>query len=192
VNPYQVSKRAADTLNLVMENRLQLRFAQDGTVTPFDRHWRTVGGHVGWHEALLRNANLFLDAGMIDHTVEDPGNWAMVSITKAGRYLLDSWIKRPFIVLPDSEEAREAGARALSAVYIASAGLQEDHPDRYALDLRPHLDAAIDAMQWRCDVCGSHRWVGWRAGPAHEGFPRRAQCVPCGHVQGLPASEVTV
>lgn len=42
---------------------------------------------------------------------------------------------------------------------------------------------------WACEKCGSDRWVGWRAGPAHEGFARRAQCVPCGHVQDLPADE---
>ncbi|MFJ1765034.1 hypothetical protein ACIOD2_32235 [Amycolatopsis sp. NPDC088138] len=39
--------------------------------------------------------------------------------------------------------------------------------------------------EWRCVRCGADRWVGWRAGPEHEGFPRRAQCVPCGHVQDL-------
>jgi hypothetical protein len=39
---------------------------------------------------------------------------------------------------------------------------------------------------WRCGKCGSDRWVGWRAGPAHEGYPRKAQCVPCGRVQELP------
>lgn len=44
---------------------------------------------------------------------------------------------------------------------------------------------------WRCARCGSDRWGGWRAGPEHEGYPRKAQCVPCGHVQDLPAdSEV--
>lgn len=39
---------------------------------------------------------------------------------------------------------------------------------------------------WQCERCGSDRWVGWRAGPEHEGFQRFAQCVPCGHVQDLP------
>jgi rubredoxin len=42
---------------------------------------------------------------------------------------------------------------------------------------------------WRCKVCGSDQWIGWRAGPAHEGFPRKAQCVPCGHVQALPEGD---
>jgi hypothetical protein len=43
--------------------------------------------------------------------------------------------------------------------------------------------------QWRCKRCGDERWLGWRAGPAHEGFQRYAQCVPCGHVQDLPKVE---
>lgn len=42
-------------------------------------------------------------------------------------------------------------------------------------------------MTWRCGHCGNSSWVGWRAGPAHEGFDRYAQCVRCGHVQDLPA-----
>lgn len=46
-----------------------------------------------------------------------------------------------------------------------------------------------ESSTWRCETCGSHRWVGWRAGPAHEGYPRRAQCVPCGHVQDLPKED---
>lgn len=43
---------------------------------------------------------------------------------------------------------------------------------------------------WKCERCGSDCWVygGWLDGPEHEGWPRRAQCVPCGHVQDLPAA----
>ncbi len=37
---------------------------------------------------------------------------------------------------------------------------------------------------WRCNRCGSSSWVGWRASLAPA--PRKAQCVPCGHVQELP------
>ncbi|MEU4386790.1 hypothetical protein [Promicromonospora sp. NPDC023805] len=48
------------------------------------------------------------------------------------------------------------------------------------------LEATEAPAVWRCSRCGSDRWVGWRAGPAQDGFPRRAQCVPCGNVQGLP------
>lgn len=47
-------------------------------------------------------------------------------------------------------------------------------------------DPEIVVEDWRCEKCGGGRWLGWRAGPAHEGHPRRAQCVPCGHVQDLP------
>jgi len=49
--------------------------------------------------------------------------------------------------------------------------------------------ATEQAPPWRCEQCGSDRWLGWRAGPAHERHPRRAQCVPCGHVQDLPPGE---
>lgn len=42
---------------------------------------------------------------------------------------------------------------------------------------------------WRCVRCGSTRWVGWRRGPEHEGWPRRAQCVPCGRIQEAPRTE---
>jgi hypothetical protein len=40
---------------------------------------------------------------------------------------------------------------------------------------------------WHCKRCGGSRWAGWRAGPAHDGFQRYAQCVPCGLVQDLPS-----
>lgn len=43
---------------------------------------------------------------------------------------------------------------------------------------------------WRCDKCSSRRWVGWRAGPAPQGYRRQAQCVPCGHVQEFTADEI--
>jgi hypothetical protein len=43
-----------------------------------------------------------------------------------------------------------------------------------------------DREEWACRQCGSGRWVGWRSGPAHLGYRRYAQCVPCGNVQELP------
>ena len=45
------------------------------------------------------------------------------------------------------------------------------------------------SVEWACDQCGSDRWVGWREGPEGAGYPRRAQCVPCGHVQDLPQAD---
>ena len=48
------------------------------------------------------------------------------------------------------------------------------------------MDAADNGEKWTCTRCGAARWVGWRAGPAHEGYPRWAQCVRCGFVQDLP------
>ena len=41
-----------------------------------------------------------------------------------------------------------------------------------------------DPTPWTCSHCGSTRWVGWAAGP---GWPRKAQCVPCGMLGDLPA-----
>lgn len=45
---------------------------------------------------------------------------------------------------------------------------------------------------WKCQRCRSGEWVGWRAGPAHEGFTRYAQCVRCGQVQDLPEEEIVM
>lgn len=157
MNPYQSSKRAADTLNLIDEKRLQFRFAGDGTVTPFNRRWRTVGGGVGWHEALLRYANLFLDAGLIDYV--RPANrevdefdaqlldWVDVSLTRAGEHLFKTWLQHPFEVIDSTPGAWLRGTDALSAAYVERAGLQEDPPFRYSAELRPHLEAAVDAMR---------------------------------------------
>lgn len=148
-NPYQFSKRAADTMNLIMEKRLQFRRQVDGTVDPFDRRWRTVGGHVGWHEALLRHANLFLTAGLIAYTNElSRSDWAQVYVTDAGRYLFESWHKRPFEVvelaeLPDRLRAANA---ALAVAYVEGAGLLEDDPARYEESLRKHTEAAGAAL----------------------------------------------
>lgn len=44
-----------------------------------------------------------------------------------------------------------------------------------------------EPTEWCCTRCGTTRWVGWRAGPAHDGFQRFAQCVLCGKVQDPPA-----
>jgi hypothetical protein len=44
---------------------------------------------------------------------------------------------------------------------------------------------ALDPEPWVCEHCGSIRWVGWAAGP---GWPRKAQCVPCGWIGDLPAN----
>ena len=41
----------------------------------------------------------------------------------------------------------------------------------------------VGEQTWRCEKCGSDRRVGWRAGPEHDGYPLRAQCVSCGHVR---------
>lgn len=156
-NPYQVGKRSADTLGLIGEKRLQFRLAGDGTVPPFCRRWRTVGGHVGWHEALLRNANDFLDAGLIDYvrpagtSVDrmDPGHqvmsWCDVFLTRAGEYLLRLWIHQPFEVIEASDIAGliDRAADTLSAAYVEQSGLLEDQPDRYAGDLRPHAERVL-------------------------------------------------
>lgn len=169
-NPYKVSKRAADTLGLIGENRLQFRLHADGTVTPFNRRWRTVGGGVGWHEPLLLNANRFLDAGLIDYLrpagtpvdrIDPAGqviNWSPVFLTRAGEYLLKLWIHHPFAVveLDEVPERIDQAATALSAAYVESSGLIEDAPNRYATDLHPHAEKAAEALLDVVNVGG--RW----------------------------------
>lgn len=105
MNPYELTRRGADTLNLIMGGRLQFRLAGDGTVPPFARRWRTVGGHVGWHADLLRYANLYLDAGLIDYrrpegrdvdeACREALDWCEVSLTRAGAYLFRFWREQP-------------------------------------------------------------------------------------------------
>jgi hypothetical protein len=156
-NPYQRSKRGVDTLGLIGENRLQFRLQGDGTVPPHSRRWRTVGGHVGWHEALLINANHFLDAGLIDYVRPagtdvdriDPGcqvmSWCPVFLTRAGEYLLRLWIHQPFEVIEVSDIAGliDRAAGELSAAYVEESGLLEDAPGRYTGALRPHAKRVL-------------------------------------------------
>ncbi|HET9144065.1 hypothetical protein [Actinophytocola sp.] len=162
-NPYQVSKRAADTLGLIGENRLQFRLHADGTVPPFNRRWRTVGGHVGWHEALLKYANRFLDAGLIDYLrpagtpvdrIDSAGqviNWSPVFLTRAGEYLLRLWIHQPFEVIEasDIEGLLDRAAITLSTAYVEESGLLEDRRDRYADQLRPHAERVLNELLGR-------------------------------------------
>lgn len=150
-NPYKASKRGADTLGLILEGRLQFREIQDGTIAPFNRRWRTIGGHVGWHEALLVNANRFLDAGLIEYTIEQAGEWAQVLTTKAGRYLLRLWVNAPFEVIEASDitSLLDRAAITLSTVYVERSGLLEDRPDRYAGELRPHAERVLDDLLGR-------------------------------------------
>lgn len=71
------------------------------------------------------------------------------------------------------------------------------HPERWEETVEPwwsdslaralrRLDELDAEAAWLCWACGSSRWVGWRAGPERDGFPLRAQCVPCGRVQAPP------
>lgn len=159
MNPYQVTKRAADTLNLIMERRLEFRLAGDGTAPPFQRCWRTVGGGVGWHKTLLRYANGFLDAGLIDYErphgcdvdqLDQRGelrSWTPVFATRAGLFLFDTWRRHPFTVIDESPSALTRADRALSAAYVIGAGLLEDRPHRYADAVRPHVEAVVDALR---------------------------------------------
>lgn len=57
---------------------------------------------------------------------------------------------------------------------------------------RAETSEDAEAGPWSCARCGSDRWNGWRAGPERDGYPRKAQCVPCGHVQELPQQSAQV
>lgn len=161
MNPYQVTKRGADTLNVVMEKRLQFRLRRvfndrhEGWFT-LTREWRTVGGSVGsWHGALIENANRFLDAGMIDYlrpagiSVDQwspqVNDWVPVNVTEAGLFLFRAWQREPFVVVPTEEiPARiERAAATLSAAYVENSGLLEDARDRYATALRSHAERVV-------------------------------------------------
>lgn len=114
VNPYRVTMRGADTLNLVVEGRLYIHVHQPfdnetGRFGSVERRWVLVGGSVGWRKEALAWANRFLDAGMIDyHRPAGVGldeyhpqlhNKTRVFLTQAGRYLFQTWHHRPFEVL---------------------------------------------------------------------------------------------
>lgn len=171
MNPYRAEKRAADTLNLIMEGRLQFRLSGHSAVNQFvNRRWRTVGGHVGWHEALIRYANLFLDAGLIDYqrpagrVVDEfyPGmidSWEPVFATQAGRHLLKMWRDEPFRVVPVATVPSlvDEVAEILATAYVRQSGLLEDDRHRYVEPLRPHAEQVVS------DLLNVHKVNGgWR------------------------------
>jgi hypothetical protein len=163
VNPFAKTKRAADTLGLIDEKRLQIRIRRtfDEDTNRFDpphREWRLVGGSVGWRDALIENAERFLDAGLIDYLrpagtgVDEwsvqTSDWSPVWLTRGGKTLLRLWIHEPFAVVPMSEmpERLARAAVALSTAYVEHSGLLEDPPERYAGELRPHAEAAATEL----------------------------------------------
>jgi len=162
-NPYAATERGVDTLGLIGEKRLRIRIRR---VFPEGRErfgetareWRLVGGSVGWRESLLKNANLFLDAGLIDYVrpagtgVDEPSDqtndWTPVFLTRAGKYLLRLWCRAPFVVVPTEEipERVDRAAEALSTAYVEESGLLEDAPDRYAQALYSHAERVTAAL----------------------------------------------
>ena len=87
-------------------------------------------------------------------------------------------------------------ATAYSSLHeVVRAFLAGERNTRYLRRLHAEIEADLtqpaSTSEWACERCGSPRWAGWRNGPEHEGWPRKAQCVPCGHVQELPLSEVS-
>ena len=87
-------------------------------------------------------------------------------------------------VMPFIDQAFEAGVgvgRDLEADAAPSEGGFGAYMDKVVIAARSDARGP-----WRCERCGSDRWVGCRAGPEHEGWPRRAQCVPCGNIQETP------
>jgi hypothetical protein len=162
-NPYRVTKRSADTLNLVAEGRLYIHVHQPwddeaGRFGPVERRWVLVGGSVGWREAMLEWADRFLDAGMIDyHRPAGVGldehhpqlrNKTRVFLTQAGRYLFQTWHHRPFLVVESGnrEELLDRAAASLAAAYVQESGLLEDRPERYTAKLRPHAERVLDEL----------------------------------------------
>lgn len=56
-----------------------------------------------------------------------------------------------------------------------------------AVRVEVHYGDDAGRAGFKCEHCRGAAWVGWAASP---GGDRKAQCVPCGHVQELPESEV--
>lgn len=107
----------------------------------------------------------------------------------------------PRTPLPEGGGTDEGAARAAERADLArviQAALDEWQRDDDSVEWQHDVVAdrvlaagyrrVAEDPDWSCDRCGSAQWVGWRAGPAHEGFQRFAQCVPCGRVQDLPAA----
>ncbi|HZA71490.1 MAG TPA: hypothetical protein VE476_01110 [Propionibacteriaceae bacterium] len=146
MNPYQHSKRGADTFGLVLERRVRVHEQQDGTISPFNRRWQLTGGRIGWHDAFRQYANLYLDAGLIAYTNElRVGDWAQVYTTDAGRHLIARWRNQPFEVIETADIAGliDRAAGTLSAAYVEESGLLEDQVDRYTGYLRPHAERVV-------------------------------------------------
>jgi hypothetical protein len=166
VNPYRVTMRSADTLNLVAEGRLYIHIHQTwneeaGRFGPTERRWVLIGGSVGWRNEALAWANRFLDAGMIDYNrpagigLDEPHpqlrNKTRVFLTQAGRYLFQTWHHRPFEVIEVGSRAEllDKAAASLAAAYVEESGLLEDRPDRYVAKLRPHAERVLDDLTGR-------------------------------------------
>ena len=145
-NPYKFAKRGADTFNLIQENRVEFRKHQDGTIEPYNWRWKVTGGRIGWHEAFRWYVTIYLDAGLISHTVPiKPWEWTRVVVTDAGRHLIKRWRDQPFAVvdLVDVPSLIDGAASVLSAAYVEESGLLEDPRDRYVSQLRPHAERVV-------------------------------------------------
>lgn len=143
-NPYRYSEHAAETLDLVSGKQLRYREVRDGAA--FTRQWRVANATIGWHGELLRYANLFRDAGLIDHTRElTHAHWALVYLTDAGVYLRELWRNSPFEVIETADVGKliNRAAGTLSAAYVEESGLLEDQVDRYTGYLRPHAERVV-------------------------------------------------
>ena len=81
---FPVTKRRADTLNLVAEQRVVRDIDND----TFD----VVGGGIGWHATALRHLAEFHEAGLIeDGEVLLSAGRRWQRLTVAGNYLLRRW-----------------------------------------------------------------------------------------------------
>jgi hypothetical protein len=101
VNPYQITKRGAETLTLIAEYQMLARL-KPGTEPGSDpvREWAFSGGPPGsWSQQARDWAARFLEVGLIDHARRPPGDdWSLVHLTRAGKFLLHAWHTHPFTV----------------------------------------------------------------------------------------------
>lgn len=124
INPYQLTKRGADTLNRIDENLVFTRLTagtEAGSVPV--REWKFLGGD--WGGAGRDWAARFLDAGLVTAEPAELDTWSPVSLTTAGDALFTTWRDHPFLVI-DPPLAPHVVLRGISAEFPFT-----DHIERF-------------------------------------------------------------
>jgi hypothetical protein len=115
INPYQATEIGADTLAMVSEGRLEMKW-QVGQ----ERDWRIVGGAPdSWRQA-IKYIDLYYRAGMITTSTgmfAPSGMWVPTRLTQAGQFLYQAWISHPFTAIPREGMAVEEAMAKIAETY---------------------------------------------------------------------------